>query len=429
MRRIFCVGSPFGLFFRDFSLALENAGCKVHRVVFDAGDFAATRARNRIVFAGGPEEWPRFVDTMLRRFKIDGVITFNDAHYREAGALAAAKQLGIRSYVLEHGYLRPHWITFEREGVNAHSKLPRDIEFYRRQNAAAHDSVAFPFKLRGVVLNTMAHFACAIAGAPLLRYDSRYYGDPVSRQALGYAGEIVRRWVRPGSGEVVALDALKHGPGKVHLCLLQKPGDVQLLKHSRFGGNLAYLGAVLQSFATSAPPDDRLIVKQHPLDYGKESSESFVKRLGGELGIADRITFIRNISIEKVMPLIATAVTINSTAGLACVMANKAVKCLGDAIYDFEGLTFQAPLDDFWKEGAAAAPEDIAHFVNYLKATSQFSGGFETASARKVLIPALVQAIMKDSLVRHAAPVAIPAPVPKFIAATEAKIAASGLKQ
>ncbi|MBV1705982.1 MAG: hypothetical protein KGQ37_02100 [Hyphomicrobiales bacterium] len=397
-------------------------------MVFDAGDFAATRARNRIVFKGKPEEWPRFVDTMLRRFKIDGVITFNDAHYREAGALAAARRLGIKSYVLEHGYLRPHWITFERDGVNAHSRLPRDIEYYRNQNAVAHDSEVFPFKLRGVVLNTIGHYALAIAGAPFLRYDSRYYGDPVGQQAWGYASEIVRRLARPGSGEAAALAALKNGPGKIHLCLLQKPGDVQLLKHSRFGGNLAYLGAVLQSFATSAPAEDRLIVKQHPLDYGKENSESFVQRLGSELGISERITFIRNISIEAVMPLIASAVTINSTAGLACLMANKAVKCMGDAIYDFEGLTFQEPLDAFWTKGAPAAAADVACFVNYLKSTSQFCGGFETASARNVLIPALVEAIMKDSLVRYAAPVTAPAPAPKFIAAKDAGIAASVLK-
>ena len=429
MRRIFCVGAPFGLFFRDFSLALEKAGCKVHRVVFDAGDFAATRARNRIVFKGGREEWPRFVDTMLRRFKIDGIITFNDAHYREAGALAAATRLGIKSYVLEHGYLRPHWITFERDGVNAHSRLPRDIDFYRRQNLPAHNGAEFPFKLRGVVLNTIVHFAVAIAGAPFFRYDTTYYGDPVRYQALGYTGEVIRRLVRPSSGEAIALDELKFSSGKNHLCLLQKPGDVQLLKHSKFGGNLAYLGTVLQSFAKAAPAEDRLIVKQHPLDYGKEGLESFVRRLGGELGIADRITFIRNISIEEVLPLVSSAVTINSTAGLACLIAHKAVKCLGDAIYDFEGLTFQAPLDDFWREGAPAAPQDVACFVNYLKATSQFGGGFETASARKVLIPALVEAIMQDSLVRHPAPVVVTAPVPAFIAGAKATIAAGGLKR
>ena len=33
---------------------------------------------------------------------------------------------GVRTHVLEEGYLRPHWMTLELEGVNAHSPLSRD---------------------------------------------------------------------------------------------------------------------------------------------------------------------------------------------------------------------------------------------------------------------------------------------------------------
>ncbi len=420
MRRILCIGMPFGLFFSEFSAALVAAGCDVKRIVFDAGDFVYTPAGQRVVYQGNEAGWPRFIETFLRRYKIDGVITFNDAHFREAGALAAAERLGIRRYVMEHGYLRPHWITFERDGVNADSKLPRAIEFYRNQNIAAPVDARFEFRLRGVVVNTIVHFAFAIAGSPFLRYNSRYYGDSVRQQAKGYVFEIIRRLSHTRHRELMDIEALRAPDAKVFLCLLQKPGDVQLVKHSRFEGNVPFIREVMQSFAASAPGNARLIIKQHPLDYGKEGCARLVLRMADELGIGRQVAFVRNISIENMMPLIDGAITINSTAGLACIMAGKSVKSMGRAIYNFEGLTNQKPLDKFWHEAQPPQASDVACFVNYLKATSQFNGGFETASARKVLIPLLVDAIMQDTLVWHPAAKAAQlqdqakaAPVPK----------------
>ncbi|MDE8346376.1 MAG: hypothetical protein POH28_09425 [Acidocella sp.] len=404
---------PFGLFFKDFSAALVAAGCHVKRVVFDAGDFVSTPAQHRLVYRGNEAGWPRFIETILRRYKIDGVITFNDAHFREAGALAAAERLGIHRYVMEHGYLRPRWITFERDGVNADSKLPRAIEFYRDQNIAPPSDAQFDFRLRGVVVNTIAHFAVAIAGSPFLRYNSRYYGDSIRQQASGYVFETLRRLSHTRHREMLDIEALRAPDAKPFLCLLQKPGDVQLVRHSRFDGNAAFIREVMQSFAASAPENARLIIKQHPLDYGKEGCDRLVFKLAEELGIASKVAFVRNISIENIMPLIEGAITINSTAGLACIMAGKSVKSLGRAIYNFEGLTDQKPLDEFWHGTPPPLASDVACFVNYLKATSQFNGGFETAAARMVLVPLLVDAIKQDTLAWHPAAKAAPLQEPR----------------
>ena len=40
-----------------------------------------------------------------------------------------ARRRSLRLHLFEEGYLRPDWITLEREGVNANSRLPdRAIE-------------------------------------------------------------------------------------------------------------------------------------------------------------------------------------------------------------------------------------------------------------------------------------------------------------
>src|SRR5690606_3283462 len=48
-------------------------------------------------------------------------------------AIQAVKELGLRVHVLEEGYFRPNWVTYEENGVNNNSALPRDPEFYMQQ--------------------------------------------------------------------------------------------------------------------------------------------------------------------------------------------------------------------------------------------------------------------------------------------------------
>ena len=47
-----------------------------------------------------------------------------------AQAVAAAKEVGARTWILENGYNRPDWITLEPGGVNAHSTISRDAKDY-----------------------------------------------------------------------------------------------------------------------------------------------------------------------------------------------------------------------------------------------------------------------------------------------------------
>ena len=56
--------------------------------------------------------------------------------------------------------------------------------------------------------------------------------------------------------------------GPFFIACLQREGDVQLLRYSRYADNAAFLAAVMDSFALHAPADRRLVVKNHPLDPG-----------------------------------------------------------------------------------------------------------------------------------------------------------------
>ena len=182
---------------------------------------------------------------------------------------------------------------------------------------------------------------------------------------------------------------------KVFLALLQKPGDAQLVVHSRHGGNAAFVDELIASFAADAPADAMLVVKQHPLDYGVERTPARVAALIERHNLADRVFFLRKTSIDKIMARAHAVLTINSTAGLAAIIEEKPVLCVGRAFYNIPGLTSAGPLARFWREATPPSRELVKGFVAFLKSTSQFNGGFHTPEGREILAPLLAQRLIE----------------------------------
>jgi capsular polysaccharide export protein len=390
------VGAPFGPFFRALAKDIERRGGTVWRVVSQGGEFLETPRRCRLLFRGG--NWPAFIRQAMIRRRIDAVVTFNDTLPRNRTALDMAASLGLHSFVLENGYLRPFWVTLERDGVNGFSRLPRDPHVYldpvyRNSQPATHRQ--FAARLRPHVINTTMHFAAAIAMRPVLGFDTRYYGDSICRQAIGYIGEACWRASHSEANKLRAITALASKGRKIFLCLLQKPGDGQLLIHSRHRGNRAFLGEVITSFASHAPPEAVLVVKQHPLDYAIERSGRNVETLVAQHGLEGRVIYLRKTSIDKITPFASAVLTINSTAGLATIVLEKPVICLGRSFYSIPGLTFQGPLHAFWAEARPPDPQLTRGFVAFLMATSQINGGFHTRSARALLTPRLADRLIE----------------------------------
>lgn len=394
------IGAPFGPFFARLSREIEAAGGVAFRTVCEGGEFLETPSHCRVLYRHRDGDWKRFLRGAMRRNKVDAVITFNDTLPRNRGALEVAEEFGLHSFVLENGYLRPHWVTLERDGVNGFSRLPRDPEVYleARQGAAEPgDTRNFPAGLRPHVIHTINHFLAAIAFKPFLGFDAKYYGDSVYRQGFGYVREYLWR-VTHDEGPVLARALeLADAGRKVFLALLQKPGDAQLVVHSRHGGNAAFVDELISSFAADAPDDAVLVVKQHPLDYGVERTPARVAALIERHNLADRVFFLRKTSIDKIMARAHAVVTINSTAGLAAIIEEKAVLCVGRAFYNIPGLTSTGPLSRFWLEAASPSPALVQGFIAFLKNTSQFNGGFHTPEGREILVPLLAQRLIEGA--------------------------------
>ena len=116
----------------------------------------------------------------------------------------------------------------------------------------------------------------------------------------------------------------------------------------------------------------------HPLDPGFVNYGRLVGRLCREMGVAARVDYVDTGDASALVPRARGIVTVNSTVGTSSLMLNRPAIALGTAIYNLPGLTFQGPLDDFWREAPAPDAELFRLFRNTVIHTTQLHGGFYT---------------------------------------------------
>ena len=134
-----------------------------------------------------------------------------------------------------------------------------------------------------------------------------------------------------------------------YLLPLQLETDYQIRRHSSFKSMTDVMDLVMESFADRAPKNSLLVLKLHPLDNGLVNFRKQAKRIARRLGLRGRVFVIDGGHLPTLLSNSRGVVVVNSTTGLwRC--TDRPTKALGRALFDLPGLTFQGPLDRFWKE-------------------------------------------------------------------------------
>ena len=105
---------------------LEAAGHRVSRINLCPGDWLHWRRPGAIDYRGTPADWPEFVRREMAARAVTDVILHGDRRPYHAAAIIAAHKRGARVYVTELGYLRPDWMTLERDATGGASHFSRD---------------------------------------------------------------------------------------------------------------------------------------------------------------------------------------------------------------------------------------------------------------------------------------------------------------
>src|SRR3569833_2627516 len=114
-----------GPFFRTLGLELKRAGHRICRVNFHGGDVFDWPLPDTRMYRGNRADWSRYFLRLVDEQQVTDLVLFADCRPLHADAIQILKawRPRVRVHVFEEGYLRPDWITLERDGVNAHSPL------------------------------------------------------------------------------------------------------------------------------------------------------------------------------------------------------------------------------------------------------------------------------------------------------------------
>lgn len=375
-RRFLIVTCPFGPFGRVLAQTLNERGAQVSRMIFNAGDAMYWRRPGAIRFKASGRRWPARLAELAPYFT--DIVVFGEGGAYNQAVLSQAEQLQARVWVLENGYFRPDWITIERNGVNASSGLPRRPAAYAATSPELPDVRPTGKVLPHHVVNISLYHLALLPGRLFYPRYVAPYTQPPWLQCFGHIRRYFSLAFRRKSDADAAVIAAR---GPFYLACLQREGDAQLLRYSHFADNTAFLAEVMTSFARHAPPEARLVVKNHPLDPGLVDLAKMTRVLAIERGLADRVDFIDGGNLAQLCRASRGMVVNNSSAALSALGFQTPVKVLGDAFFDIEGLTHQASLDSFWLRPAGPDMGLFARFRAHVIAQTQVNGNYHEPAA------------------------------------------------
>lgn len=382
-------GPPGPLFFR-LGQALSAGGHRVVRVNLGGGD-RLDWPGEAIDYRGSFSDWPTFVDRLMRDRQVTDLLLFGDCRPYHLKAHGIAKLRGVRTFVLEEGYVRPHWMTLEQDGVNARSSLCRDKHWLREEARRLPDEpelseVTASFRRRA--RDAYWHYHHVVTGRIRYPHYRSHRSGSIINEGLGWLWKLSRERRRQQATQRT-LENL--GDARTFVFPLQLSGDFQIRTHSPFADMQGAASYVIESFAAHAPADSHLLLKRHPLDCSFFNWKRFTKRAAAKHGLQGRLHMVDGGDLEKMLQDAAGLVCVNSTSATLALAQGTPVCTVGEAIYDIEGLTHQGHLDTFWSNPIPPEAGLYLAFRRVLLDRCLIRGGLASESAVKTLINSMLE--------------------------------------
>ncbi len=379
-KHILLLQGPMGPFFRKLDRAFRNQGACVHRICLNGGDFLFANKDNCRHFTGRPEQWADFVTRFLEHHRINMLFLYGDCRFYHQRARQAAFRLGIDVYVFEEGYVRPHFITLEKGGVNAHSAISREASDYLDTpvaTAAANNGQSVQHAFGKWALYSITYYLAMRLLSWHYPHNRHHRNDSVIKETFfgvrnGWR-KIAFRFNERGLEERLKTDLKK----RYFFVPLQTIGDSQICIHSRFTDMQDFIVTVMRSFAAHASADASLIVKHHPLDRGRADHSGYIRRLARGLSLNGRVLSVHDVHLPTCLQNAIGTITVNSTVGISSLINDTPTLVLGKAVYDIDGLTCKGmPLDRFWTEHRVPDRKLFKCFRSSLIRRTQLVGSF-----------------------------------------------------
>jgi capsular polysaccharide export protein len=395
---------PHSWFYQRLADQLESLGHKCLRINLCFSDWFFWQRSGGSNYRGTLVNWEAYLAGYLNNKSITDIVLLGEQRNYHKVAVDLAKLRGIQVTVTEWGYLRPDWITLEREGMSGNSIFTRNPEEILKMAKGIsepdfthrHKDCFRTMAIQGLI----GDVGSSVFGFLYPGYRSHLLANPIKL----YIGTGLKRWrakrqmVR--TRRTIHRWVAKPKLNPLFILPMQIEADYQVRAYSKFPDLVVMLEEVIQSFGRHAPENARLMVKLHPMDPGFRSWGRIVAQAASQAGAGSRVVLIDGGSFEFLVKRCAGVVTVNSTAGVTAIKAGKPVKTLGQAVYNVPGLVFQGPLDEFWGNAEAPNAELRRAYIKALSACIQVKGGFFSESGLSAAVEEAALRLDKD-LVNH----------------------------
>ncbi|EOI2515176.1 capsule biosynthesis protein [Campylobacter coli] len=373
-KTVLLLQGPVGTFFHRLAIKMEKNKTKVLKLNFNGGDFFFYPNGKRCKC--DEKDLENFYESFFKEKKIDAIVMYNDCRLIHAKAIKVAKGLGIGIWIFEEGYLRPYCITFEKDGVNANSSLPRDKNFYLSCNILTKESIKeIPGGFKFMAFSAFLYWLFSFLLAPFFN-NKLHHRTLYPFEFLFWFRSLYRKYLyklteKKLNQKIYSLEK------KYFLAILQVYNDTQIKHHYRKSIE-EFIEELILSFANHARAKSYLVFKHHPMDRGYRNYSKLINELSQKYHVEGRIFYVHDTYLPTLLKNALGCITINSTVGLSAILEGCPTKVCGNAFYNFEGLAYPKKLQFFWREAHAYKPNPslVINFKNYLLNTNQFNGNF-----------------------------------------------------
>ena len=378
--RVLLLQGPVGPFFDELQSSLGQDGYDTWRICFTAGDRYFARRTKRINFGQGLEQWPGWFDQFLAYSEVDCIVLFGCERPVHSVARELAKKRNIPVISLEEGYIRPGFVTIEREGNNRYSPLagklpPAKFEtpsvIKKQKNFSDSFSRMCWYGFKYYSLNILSGFS---------QRGTFHKKRSLGGEAFYWSRNLVRKILHQGRNFATIERLLEHHDRNFFVVPLQVADDSQLRGAAKGWTNEKLIIATISSFAKKANDDKRLVFKVHPLARGHSNHKKLIESLSTLHGVSDRIDVIDTGSLGLLVRHSVGMITINSTSGLSAIAHAIPLLVTGEAIYSGTILTKTAKTNDdfdaFWEESVNPDRALCSRYLSWLKTNSLKKGDF-----------------------------------------------------
>ncbi|EIZ1606813.1 capsule biosynthesis protein [Campylobacter coli] len=373
-KTVLLLQGPVGTFFHRLAIKMKKNKTKVFKLNFNGGDFLFYPSGKRCKC--DEKDLENFYENFFKEKKTDAIVMYNDCRLIHAKAIKVAKELGIGIWIFEEGYLRPYCITFEKDGVNANSSLPRDKNFYLSCNILTKESIKeIPGGFKFMAFSAFLYWFFSFLLAPFFN-NKLHHRTLFPFEFLFWFRSLYRKYLyklteKKLNQKIYSLEK------KYFLAILQVYNDTQI-KHHYKKSIEEFIEELILSFANHARAKSYLVFKHHPMDRGYRNYSKLINELSQKYHVEGRILYVHDTYLPTLLKNALGCITINSTVGLSAILEGCPTKVCGNAFYNFEGLAYPKKLQFFWREAHAYKPNPslVINFKNYLLNTNQFNGNF-----------------------------------------------------